>query len=246
MKIEEILKTYDSTYATEYNETFIHADWNINSIKFQLDELKKILDKSSSWLDIACGTGFVLSQFNGIKKAGLDISPSMLKIAKERNPNTTFYEGNFLEIDQEWENKWDVVTCMWWAYCMVESISEIRRLIRNMAYWLSNDGICFVPLCNPNKFDSQKINIPYIDSNVPGDIRITSVIWSWKQENGKRHDNVVSPLVEHMVLLFEEFFDNVEIVEGDINIIGEGWRVQDILIAKGKKNKKEIDLLINW
>lgn len=246
MKIDEILETYDNTYASEYNTTFIHADWNINSINFQLNELKNILDNHKSWLDIACGTGFVLSQFEGIEKTGIDISPSMLKRAKEQNPDTTFHEANFLDEHSEWESKWEVVSCMWWAYCMVESITDIRKLIRNMSNWVTEDGVCFLPLCNPQKFDTNTIKIPYIDKNVPGDIRITSIVWSWKQENGKRHDNVVSPLVDHMVILFEEFFDDVAIIEGDINAIGEGWRVQDILVARGKKNKKDLDLLINW
>lgn len=241
MKIEEILNTYNDNYADVYNDTFLISEWNLNSIKFQLNELRNILHENSKWLDVACGTGFVLSQFPEIKgREGLDISLPMLKKAKEKNPNLKFHEKNFLEPNIELNQKYDVITCMWWAYCMVESLDDIKRLIKNFSNWLKDDGIIFLPLCNPQKFDSQHIKIPYIDKNVPGEIKITSIVWSWEEENGSRHENVISPLVQHMRFLFEEYFDSVFILEGNLEEIGEGWRVQDILIAKTKIKSKDL------
>jgi hypothetical protein len=38
--------------------------------------------------------------------------------------------------------------------------------------------------------------------------------------------------VEHMVVFFKDHLLEVEIIEGPIDKIGEGWRVQDILIPK--------------
>jgi SAM-dependent methyltransferase len=235
MKLEQILETYDEKYASEYEDEFIFSEWNTESIKFQINELQKFLTKESKWLDIACGTGFILSQYDVENKSGLDISLPMLDIAKLRNPSTTFYNENFLSKNNNFNNKWNVITCMWWAYCMVESISQIKQLAENISEWLTEDGVCFIPLCNPQKFDSNNIKIPYQDKNVPGDIRITGITWTWEQVNGKRHDDVISPQVEHMKLIFEEYFEDVKIVNGDISKIGEGWRVQDILIAKSKR-----------
>lgn len=247
MKIEEILETYNDKYADEYNNKFISSDWNLNSINFQLSELKKIIKLDSKWLDVACGTGYVLSQFSEVSgREGLDLSVSMLQKAKEKNKGINFYQRNFLDVNADLTNRYEVITCMWWAYCMVETMQNIRQLIFNFSNWLTDDGVVFLPLCNPQKFDTQNIKIPYIDQNVPGEIKLTSIVWSWKEENGSRHDNVLSPLVPHMKVLFEEFFESVEIIEGNIDEIGEGWRVQDILIAKNKKNKLEIDSILKW
>jgi ubiquinone/menaquinone biosynthesis C-methylase UbiE len=204
------------------------------------------LDNCDSWLDVACGTGFILSQFQGINKTGLDISPAMLEVARKKNPDVPFVLGNFLDEFPEWEGKWDLVSCMWWSYTLVESITEIRTLISNMARWTSEKGTCVVPLCNPQKLDSKNINIPYVDSKVSGKIFITGITWSWIQENGKRHDDMVSPQVEHMVLMFKEFFHDVEIIEGPLGQIGEGWRVHDILVASRKKNKRTLEPLLNY
>ena len=65
-----------------------------------------------------------------VNAAGLDISPAMLEVAKRRNRGVSFYNGRFLDPPPEWEGRWDVVSCMWWAYCMVESISEMRGIDR--------------------------------------------------------------------------------------------------------------------
>jgi hypothetical protein len=74
-----------------------------------------------------------------------------------------------------------------------------------------------------------------VHRRVPGRIMITGITWTWIQENGKRHDNMVSPQVDHLVGMFERHFPSVEVVEGPLDIIGEGWRVHDVLIARKKK-----------
>jgi hypothetical protein len=49
-----------------------------------------------------------------------------------------------------------------------------------------------------------------------------------------------------MVLMFKEFFHEVEVIEGPIDEIGEGWRVNDILIARKKKGKRSLDTLLSY
>jgi hypothetical protein len=84
---------------------------------------------------------------------------------------------------------------MWWAYCFSESMGDTRKLVTRLADWTSFDGTCVLPLCNPQKFDSHTIKIPYIDPRVPGRCMITAIPWAWIQDNGKRHDNMLPPQV---------------------------------------------------
>ena len=235
MKLDQILETYDEAYADEYDDTFLANTEVRPSVAFQLAALKQNLEGSKSWLDVACGTGFFLKMFPDIEtRHGLDISPAMLGKARTRNRNVGFTHGNYLDSFPEWENEWDLVSCMWWAYCLVESIAQLKHLVSNLARWTSHRGTCFVPLCNPRKFNTKDIVLPYLDSNMPG-VKITGISWTWAQQNGKRHDDMISPQVEYMVEMFEQFFTEVTVVEGPLALIGEGYRPQDILIARGKK-----------
>ena len=238
MKLDDILTTYDARYAAVYDDTFLADAWTKRSVEFQLELLRHHLSGARTWVDVACGTGYVLSQFPGIERAGLDLSPDMLAKAKARNPGVTFVQGDYREPRPDWNDRWDVVSCMWWAYCFAETMNDIQRLIAQLADWTSPQGVCFLPLCNPQKFDLHNTRIPYIDSRVPGRCMITGVTWSWIQENGKRHDDMLSPQVDHMIAMFRQHFAEVEVVEGSLDELGEGWRVQDVLIARRKRPQR--------
>lgn len=235
MNIEDVRRTYDDEYAATYDATHLFGEWNRASLEWQLSLLQELTTDARSWLDVACGTGWFLSQFPGVRRAGVDVSPAMLGVARERNPGVQLVEADYRAARPEWNDQWDLVSCMWWAYCLAESMAEIRQLVARMAEWTSPVGKVFLPLCNVQKFDRQRIHLPYVDPTVPGRIMITGITWTWIQENGKRHDDVVSPQVEHMVAMFREHFEDVTVVEGNLEAIGEGWRVQDVLIASRKR-----------
>lgn len=243
MKIEQIRDTYDAAYANVYNTTFLHDGWTKDSVEFQLGQLATVLDGARNWLDVCCGTGFVLSRFPEVPRAGLDISASMLELALQNNPGCTFVQRNARDPFPEWNDQWQVVSCMWWAYCLSETMSELQQLVARLADWTAPDGSVFVPLCNPNKFDTHNIRIPYVDPRVPGRCMITGITWTWIQESGKRHDDALSPQIDHLMAMFRQHFDDVRIIEGPLDELGEGWKVQDILVARGKRADRESGLI---
>ncbi len=240
MDIEQVLETYDARYAAEYDDTFLHDGWTKASVAFQLELIGRLLERATSWLDVACGTGYVLSQFPQVDRAGLDISPDMLAKARQRNPGVPFVQRSYLEPSTAWNDRWDLVTCMWWAYCFCETAAQLDTLIGRLADWTSPGGTCMLPLCNPQKFDRHNTRIPYIDPKVPGRCMITGITWAWIQENGKRHDNMLAPQVDHLIAMFRRRFHEVEIVEGPLELIGEGWRVQDVLVARRKRADRPV------
>jgi ubiquinone/menaquinone biosynthesis C-methylase UbiE len=126
MDRRQVLTTYDEQYARTYDERFILSEHYRSKNEFEVEVLTELLQDGGHWLDVACGTGYFLSRFPGVPRAGLDISPAMLARAREANPDALFFrEGDFTEDVPEWHGQWDLVTCMWYAYGMVESLAEV-------------------------------------------------------------------------------------------------------------------------
>ncbi|BAY92053.1 MULTISPECIES: class I SAM-dependent DNA methyltransferase [unclassified Tolypothrix] len=221
MKTEQVLETYDEAYAKAYDETFLIDIHSQIKTACELKILMNILSekgKAVQWLDVACGTGYVLSQFPEVERTGFDLSPAMLKIARSKNPDIKLIEGDFRNKSLIDKGQWDVISSMWWAYSFVESISEIEQLIENISDWLTDDGVCFMPICEPAKnLYNGEIKIPYVAvENAPvygGKILVTAVLWSWIEASGKRHDNMLVPQIEYMVDIFATYFEFVEVLE---------------------------------
>jgi hypothetical protein len=179
----------------------------------------------------------VLSRFSGVARAGLDLSVPMLALAGAANPDALFFrEGDFRDDVPDWNGRWDLVTCMWYAYCLVESMSEVERIIANLARWTAAGGTCFVPLCNPELLNDG-VPIPYRheEKSHGGTLLITGVIWTWIEESGIRNDNMIAPQVEQMVAMFDEWFTDVRVV--DYPMYKEGEKPVRKAIIAGKKRE---------
>ena len=167
--------------------------------------LKLLLGKGGPWLDVGCGTGYFLSQFPHIERTGLDLSPAMLKKARDANQTAAFIEGNFLDPRQELNGRFRLVTCMWYAYALVDSIREIERAINNMADWTSNSGCLFVPICDPRAFGTFPERQPWWDN--ADEVQITAVVWNYTDTH--QHRNLVSPTLETMREMLRKRFRTV-------------------------------------
>jgi SAM-dependent methyltransferase len=213
METKQVLETYDDDYAATYNQKFLLNESSKRDADFEASLLRQFLNKGATWLDVACGTGYFLSLFPDVKRAGLDISPAMLAHARRVNPGVEFFQRSFLDETPEWEGRWDVVSCMWYAYALVPSMGDIKRVVDNLGRWTAKGGTCFLPVCDPS--DMCKTKIPYLDPDLEfygGQLMITGVTWTWIETDGKRHDDVVAPHVPHMVAMLEPRFQDVEVV----------------------------------
>jgi ubiquinone/menaquinone biosynthesis C-methylase UbiE len=212
MTRQEILDTYDQSYAYRYNNTFLLNPEHSFHKKtlFELALLKRLTEKADSWLDIACGTGYFLKHGRGnphIECAGLDLSPAMLAEARIANPDVYFIEADFLLAQPTFENRWDVITCMWGAYGLLENVSEIETLIGNMVKWTKPNGICFVPIFDLVEFAGRRDRGTLMEGV---EIDLENFRWSFIEPDGKRHRNMLAPPVLSMTALFENFFGAIE------------------------------------
>jgi tetratricopeptide (TPR) repeat protein/4-hydroxybenzoate polyprenyltransferase len=220
MDKNNVLEIYDDNYAQEYNQKFLLDEASKQNADFEEETISKLLDEigeGATWLDVACGTGYFLSRFPNIERAGLDISPAMLKVAKQENQNALLVQGDYRDKRPQWERQWDLVSCMWWAYSYAESLSELEKVIENFANWTSKRGICFLPVCDPMELGAGELKLPYISKHIGeagGYYQFEGVIWSWIDEQAeKRHLNLLAPQLDYMLALFKKYFEQVEIIE---------------------------------
>jgi hypothetical protein len=63
---------------------------------------------------------------------------------------------------------------------------------------------------------------------------ITGVVWSWIEESGKQHQDMIAPQIEHVVSMFKECFDVVDVIEYPLYKPGQSPQ-RKAIIAKAKK-----------
>jgi len=210
MKQHEIENLFDDDYAAAYNKNYLLGEHFRECTEFELSLVRNLLFDARNWLDIACGTGYVLSRYPNVERAGLDLSPSMLSVARRANPGVPFYEHDFREPFDDMQARWDLVSCMWYSYCYAESIEEIRKIVSNMATWTSSRGSCFMPVCDPKAVCSINVSYP---ATSHGNLKITGLIWDWTDiPSGKRHLNLLAPTTELLVDMFLVFFNEVTVI----------------------------------
>lgn len=212
MTPDQIRKLYDAEYADSYDEKFLHSALARPDTEFEISLLNQLLPSGGPWLDVACGTGYFLSQFPAFERSGLDLSSAMLRKAAARNPGVEFYNQNYLDPMPLWSDKWRLVSCMWYAYGLVSTMAEIRQLVKNLASWTAPDGACFVPICDPVLVSG--VPLPYLVSGSPwqGKVMITGITWSYVEDGKSVHEHMFAPHMSHMLSLFGEYFDQIDLV----------------------------------
>ena len=217
MKSDKMNKLYDADYAQKYDERFIYDEQYKDSPEFELEILTRLVTISETWLDVGCGTGHFMSKFPNAKRAGLDISKGMLEVAREKNSTALFLEEGDFRVDRpDWNGKWDLVSCMWCAYCYVDSMAEIDKVISNLSNWTSETGVCFLPICDIEDVTYGRAELPHEIPDIEifgGPSYLNGVIWTYiDKKHDKKHENLLSPHIEYLTRLFRATFDRVETV----------------------------------
>jgi SAM-dependent methyltransferase len=232
MKPEEIRCLYDRKYATTYDDKFLHSHFFSADTQYELEYLRSVLTPGMSWLDVACGTGYFLRHFPEIARTGLDLSPGMLEQARVGNAGVDFVQHDYRDPIPKWTDRFDLVSCMWYAYGYVESMRELSQLIANMASWTAPSGCCFVPLADPDLLARQTIPF-HPEMAQPGEMFITGITWSYIESEKAVHAHMLAPKLQIMAEQFSLFFEEIEIIRYPQGLPGTGRR--PALLARRKK-----------
>ncbi len=237
MKAEDVKRLYDSQYASSYEEKYLRSRIAAADACYELKLLRSLLTSGTRWLDVACGTGYFLRHFPEVERTGLDLSPAMLERARAGNPDAELVERDFRHPIPDWVDRFGLVSCMWYAYCYVDTVAELVQVIGNLASWTAPSGCCFVPLADPSLI--AQCAIPYHrHTHHLGELSITGILWSYAEEDGnKAHAHLLSPNIEFMRERFGEWFESVEIIKYPLVTRGIGRR--PALLATRKRPKPQ-------
>lgn len=129
----ELATGNDNFEATAHARLFQQENncfWFTERNKLIVWAMEKYFPKAESFLEIGCGTGYVLSglssAFDGMKYTGADIFTSGLKFAAKRVP-----QANFIQMDARhipFSNEFDVVG----AFDMIEHVEEDQQVLNQM------------------------------------------------------------------------------------------------------------------
>lgn len=233
MDRKDIVQLYDKAYAESYENEFLLHPHLRSDTDAELELLRGFLETARSWLDVACGTGFFLRHFPDIERAGIDISPAMLELARRGNDGVPLILHNFLDPMPGWQDRWELTSCMWYAYGLVDTIGDVLRLIENLWSWTAPSGTCFMPLADPRLMTG--VDLPYqAPTHSAGKVMITGIIWSYVEADGdKVHAHQLAPNVEFMIERFNAYFEDVKLVRYPPAF--PGWTGRPAIIASGKK-----------
>lgn len=163
---------------------------NKNSLRMR--DLFREYQKDKNWesiLDVGCGSGIDLSFFNSLgfkKSSGIDITGSLVDIARKENPDSEIIRGSFLDL--EWQNNsFDVV----WSKYALQVEQQIEKSISEIYRVTKKNGYVFLQITHPfrslgfsktgNYFSEEKIVYPSDDGQqefVEHHITLTT----WMQE----------------------------------------------------------------
>jgi SAM-dependent methyltransferase len=141
---------YDDFYADIYDYLVFNNlkdDYEVGYIMNSASPSSK-----SKILDVGCGTGHHVASFGskGLDVLGIDISPSMIKKAKENFPDYKFDVADALDGSTFEPNSFTHILCM---YFTIYYFKDKTQFFNNCFKWLMPGGYLFVHLVDRNNFD---------------------------------------------------------------------------------------------
>ncbi len=127
-------------FAYYYDDIFQDLDYTL-----WLNYIEPYLNKSSSILDLACGSGTfaILLKLKGYDVEGMDLSSSIIDIAKEKakmnHLSIPFHVGDMTQFD--FQKKYDVITCFFDSINFLKNKEEISDLFNCVKQHLNPNGI---------------------------------------------------------------------------------------------------------
>jgi ubiquinone/menaquinone biosynthesis C-methylase UbiE len=149
-----LFKTGNDVYDDFYANVYDFLVYNNYKDDYEIGEIisKTTPTSSSKILDIGCGTGNQVANFaeKNFNILGIDVSPSMIKKAKEKYPEYKFKIADALNDGIFVSNSFTHITCL---YFTAYYFQNKQLLFENIYKWLMPGGYLIVHLVDRKMFD---------------------------------------------------------------------------------------------
>jgi SAM-dependent methyltransferase len=149
-----LFKNGNDVYDDFYSEIYDYLVFNNLKNDYEVGTIVNTTNpkESSVILDVGCGTGHHVADLasQNLNILGIDISPSMIKKAKENFPQYNFKVGNAMDSNLIKYNSLTHILCL---YFTIYYFEDKRRFFDNCMDWLMPGGYLIVHLVNREKFD---------------------------------------------------------------------------------------------
>lgn len=179
-------------------------DWIYESrfdYRASADDLRQIVQQrmpgAKSWLDVACGTGLHLGYLTQhYEVQGMDLSPEMLAVAKQRLPHVPLVQADMLSFDLG--RSFDVVSCLFSSIGYMQDTPHLMQAVSAMARHLTPGGVVLVePWLAPDQWTDGHISADFVDQP---EIKLARM-------NRSRREGKMSRLELHHLVLTTEGAD---------------------------------------
>ncbi len=131
----------------------------------RLDELIRQVARRDvvTALDVACGTGVFLPELaRRYAVEGIDLSPDMIALAKERCPGVPIHEGDLVDFDLG--RQFDAVLCLGSSIAYASTVPRLRQAVQTLARHVAPGGVVAVePWFWPEVFRPSRLSADFID-----------------------------------------------------------------------------------
>jgi SAM-dependent methyltransferase len=149
-----LYKEGDASYDDFYAGIYDYLVYNGVKNEYEVGKIINITEPSETSIiaDIGCGTGHHVASLasKNLEVIGVDVSPSMVKKAKEQYPQGNFMVGNALNGNLFKMNSLTHILCL---YFTIYYFKDKRHFFDNCMDWLMPGGYLIVHLVDREHFD---------------------------------------------------------------------------------------------
>src|SRR5438105_8157504 len=146
-----------------YDALYAWKDYGTEAQRLRDIILSHGLTDGATLLDVACGTGAHIAHLKQFYRVeGLDLDPVLLEIARERNPEIAFHQGDME--DFKLGRQFDVVTCLFSSIGYVKTVPRLNQTLANLARHTAPGGLVLVePWLMPEVYQVGGVRALFVD-----------------------------------------------------------------------------------
>jgi ubiquinone/menaquinone biosynthesis C-methylase UbiE len=236
-----LMTTYDQSAAV-YDSLYNFKDYAKESELLRAFIQQQNIADGATILDVGCGTGVHLSYLKAwYQVSGMDLSESMLAVARQRHPDITFVRGDM--VDFTFPQQFDAVICLFSAIGYVQTEEYLYQTLTTFARHTVPGGVVIVePWFSREEFTDGFVSARFVDQP---DLKIARMIQSQIQGTLSilpMHHLVATPagithyVEEHVLGLFDRAVYEQAFYRAGLAVTYDAYGLEGRGLYIGKRN----------